>query len=259
MDTYEVDDKKRKRLETILTKRGKVPFSKTKVNLNHLGAKVSDDSANLSHIKMPVAQEKYMVEPIFPVPVYKTSLFNVYREEHQEWVSNLEREANNGNDNSVNKHVLEEEMMLPMKRKIMTHINTYFETVIQPFEEIEPYITQSWVNWTDKNHFHTTHRHTNSVISGVVYLHTSPRQPYDMVTFAKNQHNDIEIPNAHNNMFNSNGFNFDVHDMDMLIFPSSLYHGVPPKMTEGTRVSLAFNVFVKGILGHSQLLNEIKL
>ena len=41
--------------------------------------------------------------------------------------------------------------------------------------------------------------------------------------------------------------------------PNLLIIGVPPKMTEGTRVSLAFNVFIKGTLGHAQLLNEIKL
>ena len=250
---------KKERLDTILTKRGKVRFSKTKVNLQHLGAKVSDDSANLANTTMPVANQKYMVEPIFPTPLYKTSLFNVYREEHQEWISKLEREPNNGNVNSVNKHVLEEEMMLPMKRKIMSHIKTYFETIIQPFEDIEPYITQSWVNWTDKGHFHATHKHSNSIVSGVVYLHTSPSQPFDMVTFAKEGRNDIEIPAGNNNQFNRTGFNSDVHDMDVIIFPSSLYHGVPTKMTEGTRVSLAFNTFIKGTLGHEQLLNEIKL
>ena len=100
---------KKERLDTILTKRGKVRFSKTKVNLQHLGAKVSDDSANLANTTMPVANQKYMVEPIFPTPLYKTSLFNVYREEHQEWISKLEREPNNGNVNSVNKHVFHDE------------------------------------------------------------------------------------------------------------------------------------------------------
>ncbi len=41
------------------------------------------------------------------------------------------------------------------------------------------------------------------------------------------------------------------------MFPSTLAHSVPRKSDDNVRISLAFNVFVKGVLGRTNDLNEL--
>ena len=46
---------------------------------------------------------------------------------------------------------------------------------------------------------------------------------------------------------------------DIVLFPSSLTHMVETKEGDNTRVSLAFNVFIKGTIGNNKQLTELKL
>jgi hypothetical protein len=36
--------------------------------------------------------------------------------------------------------------------------------------EIDPFVTQSWLNWTKPGQWHHKHSHPNSLYSGVLYL-----------------------------------------------------------------------------------------
>ena len=44
------------------------------------------------------------------------------------------------------------------------------KTVRCPQNNVEIYITQSWLNYIDENQYHPMHYHPNSVVSGVLYL-----------------------------------------------------------------------------------------
>jgi hypothetical protein len=35
---------------------------------------------------------------------------------------------------------------------------------------VTPYITQSWLNYTETNQYHHKHEHPNSLVSGVFYV-----------------------------------------------------------------------------------------
>ena len=50
-----------------------------------------------------------------------------------------------------------------------------------PKEELDFYITQSWINITKPDEFHHEHFHTNSIISGVFYIST---EEDDAITFS---------------------------------------------------------------------------
>ena len=46
---------------------------------------------------------------------------------------------------------------------------------------------------------------------------------------------------------------------NIFLFPSSLTHMVETKQGENTRISLSFNVFVKGTIGNNKNLTELIL
>jgi hypothetical protein len=55
-----------------------------------------------------------------------------------------------------------------------------FRTIICPKNNIELYITQSWLNYTEENQYHHRHEHPNSVVSGVLYFDSDKK---DMIKY----------------------------------------------------------------------------
>ena len=52
---------------------------------------------------------------------------------------------------------------------------------------------------------------------------------------------------------------YNVGSGDLVLFPSNLVHSVEQATGDHTRISLAFNVFVKGELGSPDRLNSLTL
>jgi hypothetical protein len=61
------------------------------------------------------------------------------------------------------------------------------------------------------------------------------------------------------NVWNSETWWFPVKTGDIIMFPSSLTHMVENKEGTNTRISLAFNVFIKGTIGNNKQLTELIL
>ena len=61
------------------------------------------------------------------------------------------------------------------------------------------------------------------------------------------------------NMWNSESWWFSVKTGDVILFPSSLTHMVETKEGDNTRISLSFNVFIKGTVGNNKNLTELHL
>src|SRR5210317_846014 len=49
----------------------------------------------------------------------------------------------------------------------------YFDEIIQADNEVKPYITQSWINFTKENGHHHLHAHANSIVTAVLYIETT--------------------------------------------------------------------------------------
>ena len=58
-------------------------------------------------------------------------------------------------------------------------------------------------------------------------------------------------------MMNSDSWWFNVKSGKIIIFPSSLTHHVDNVIADDTRISIAFNSFIKGILGDNKSLTEL--
>jgi ectoine hydroxylase-related dioxygenase (phytanoyl-CoA dioxygenase family) len=69
----------------------------------------------------------------------------------------------------------------------------------------------------------------------------------------------IAIQTEKFNTFNSSSWWFPVETGQVFLFPSSLTHSVGTKQGKNTRISLAFNVFIKGTIGSQKSLTELIL
>ena len=82
----------------------------------------------------------------------------------------------------------------------------------------------------------------------------------DKIKFFKpNSYQLIQPEKTKFNLFNSETWTIPVKPGLVFLFPSSLVHCVDFKKSSTRRVSLAFNVFVKGTLGDNRALTELIL
>ena len=208
---------------------------------------------------MTITKPEYI--NLFPTPVICTSLDRDFsKEETDFFYKQLESvNCNEGNVTSTNSYILEEPEMKSLKIIIQEALNLYMSTIIVPKNKLNVKITQSWLNLTEENHYHHKHSHSNSIISGVLYIDTCDET--DKITF----HNpkswwseQIAIPTNDYNEWNSPSWWIPAETKSILMFPSQLQHSVKT-ITTKKRISLAFNTWVDGELGDHFTLTQLKM
>lgn len=194
---------------------------------------------------------------LFPTIVTKHSLGRQFTKSEINYLySHTEMRKNHGNLNTVNSYVLNHGLMSDFKTQILKCIDEYIKNICKPKEKITPYITQSWINYTENGGWHHKHNHYNSFLSGVLYIDTSNK---DKITFHKPGYNQIYIHSNQWNETNSLSWDIDVAVGDIVLFPSHLDHEVTPIDSKTPRVSLAFNTFIHGNLGDELQLTKLKI
>jgi uncharacterized protein (TIGR02466 family) len=164
---------------------------------------------------------------------------------------------NDGNITSNNNYILNEKPFVNIKKELDLRVQDYFDKVISPANNITPYITQSWLNYTETSQYHHKHAHPNSLVSGVFYINC--HEELDKIKFFNESYKTIKPEVKTWNLWNSESWWFPVKTGDLVMFPSSLTHMVENKEGTNTRISLAFNVFIKGIIGNNKNLTELVL
>jgi uncharacterized protein (TIGR02466 family) len=194
---------------------------------------------------------------IFPTPIYMSKLDRTLTPLELKFVNKQKKNTfkNEGNIASNNHYILNEKPFANIKKEIDKRVQDYFYKVLSTTDAITPYITQSWLNYTETNQYHHKHSHPNSLVSGVFYINC--HEKLDKIKFFKDGYQTIkpEIKDWH--LWNSETWSFTVKTGDIIMFPSSLTHMVENKEGTNTRISLAFNVFIKGNLGNKQSSNEL--
>jgi uncharacterized protein (TIGR02466 family) len=201
---------------------------------------------------------------IFPTPVYSNILKNNFSKKEKNF---LDKEIKIVKDVPLplgkakinipkNVYILNSKELKNLKNNILVEIKNYFKEIINTHNKVEPYINQSWLNFTVKGTRHVSHHHENSYLSGVLYLETDEK---DQITFAKSNYLQINIEPKNHNPFNSQSWHLPVIKNQILLFPSSLLHSVETKKSDKDRISLAFNVFLKGKIGEEKLLRGLNL
>jgi len=199
------------------------------------------------------------INGIFPTPIYISKLNRELTNKELSFIDKTKSDCNKneGNITSNDNYILNQKVFSKLKEDLDLRIKDYFEKVISPTDAITPYITQSWLNYTETNQYHHKHAHPNSLVSGVFYINCDEK--FDKIKFFNDKYKTIKPEIKNWNIWNSESWWFSVKTGDIILFPSSLTHMVETKEGTNTRISLAFNVFIKGTIGNNKLLTELIL
>jgi uncharacterized protein (TIGR02466 family) len=202
---------------------------------------------------------KAEISGVFPEPIYRSTLNRKLTKEEVSFIDKNKSDVfkNEGNTTSNDTYILNKNEFKNLKKELYLKVQDYFDRVISSSDSITPYITQSWLNYTERDQYHHKHRHSNSLISGVFYINCDEK--FDSIKFFSGKHNPIQVEVKEWNLWNSGSWRFPVKTGDIILFPSSLPHMVENNQEADTRISLSFNVFIKGILGADKKLNELML
>jgi uncharacterized protein (TIGR02466 family) len=200
-----------------------------------------------------------IIFPLFPIPIYISKLNRELTEEEFLFINKnkLDVYKNEGNTTSNDNYILNQKIFNSLKEDLYLKVQYYFKNILLYTDSAVPFITQSWLNYTEKNQYHHKHKHFNSLMSGVFYINCNEK--FDKIKFFNNNYQTINPEVKEYNIWNSDSWSFPVKTGDIILFPSSLMHMVETKKGDNTRISLAFNTFIKGNLGIKNELTELIL
>lgn len=198
-----------------------------------------------------------VINNLFPTPVAGFELGRDLSEVEREHLFNLEIRENIGNFTTIEANVLGHPKLHSLTEFLNNSLQEYFNTVYAPKHDATLCITQSWVNYTNRDQFHHRHNHSNSLVSGVFYIQASKET--DKLHFFNETYRQIKIVPRELNIHNSESWWLTAATGVLYLFPSSLTHMVEQVKGEDTRISLSFNTFPKGIVGDEEGLTGLKL
>jgi len=188
-----------------------------------------------------------MIDGIFPVPIGRYIFERHFYYDELNFINSLKKKDNFGNSISEDKSVLDLPEFKEIRNSLEGCLTDFFQTVYNPKNKTNIYITQSWINWSTKGQYHHQHAHPNSFVSGVLYIEAN--KDTDKIIFHKNNYRQLEIIPKDRHILNSDTWDYSVGSGDIMLFSSDLVHSVPEIDTDQTRISLAFNSFIEGELG----------
>ena len=132
------------------------------------------------------------------------------------------------------------ELVISTSKEILDELKYDVEDVV---------ITDMWATVLKSGENHPAHTHSNNFLSGVWYLHSydqgasimfrDPRPAADVITPRKKE----------TNVTNASLLRYASKQNRAIFFPSWLQHWVEPNKSTNNRISIAWNIQVKGQVG----------
>ena len=132
--------------------------------------------------------------------------------------------------------------------KILEYSKNVFDKLELKYDSFK--ITDMWSNVLKPGETHRPHTHSNNMLSGVYYvdaietsgiIFTDPRPQAGVIQ-----------PDVNKQILdNASIVKYDSATNRMILFPSWLQHYVPVNETNKNRISIAFNIMFKGLVGSS--------
>jgi uncharacterized protein (TIGR02466 family) len=177
--------------------------------------------------------------PLFSKPILKSKITNINVD-----LSTIKWAQNYQNWISESQDILSTEPFRIMLEEIGSKVADYFYGVMRVSPSTEIYITESWLNKTEKGQSHHRHWHPNSILSGVVTLAGDANS--GQLKLITSQYDTLEFEVIDASVYNAKSWSFQSEPGNIIIFPSNVEHLVEPYYGEEPRITLSFNTFVKG-------------
>ena len=205
---------------------------------------------------------EHEIHGLFPCPVYIIKRDSIVSPKEKKEIGTIIKEGmhkNYGNTTSNNSYIFNSKLK-NIKQFCEQQLKIYVEEVIRPKEELDFYITQSWLNITKPGEYHHEHSHQNSIISGVFYVSTEDNDNIMMTDLNLKVKQFFQFPPKEYNIWNSSTWTFLAKNNELILFPSWLTHQVNSNEKGTTdRISISFNTFVRGILGNQDAASQLIL
>ena len=131
-----------------------------------------------------------------------------------------------------------------LTKSIMDMGEYIFNDLKFEYEDFE--ITEMWANVSKRGEGHQVHTHLNNIFTGVFYVEygesirfLDPRPAANVLSPTMKEYNSE----------NSNICGFPSTENSMLLFPAWLQHYVPQNRRTERRISVSFNLMLKGMVG----------
>ena len=207
--------------------------------------------------------ETYNITKLFSTPVFQSSAKYKFNKSELEFIHKQKENVainQNGNSYSKNNYVLDSPELKNLKEFCNKNLFMFFYDRFKVKKDIEIYITQSWINFNQKDTSHHRHKHVNSIISSVLFIkgETCP------IIFYNSERNlfgnllsydDFTAPNEDN----TSQVYFNNQNGQLFLFPSTLMHSVAKNKSDVERISLSFNTFIRGQLGGDNTLQILNI
>jgi uncharacterized protein (TIGR02466 family) len=200
---------------------------------------------------------------LFGVPVYTDDVAPISTKSIDYILSLPFKEmANNNGFITETVTLLDDPKCLEIRNKILNAFDDYVYNLLKIKPEVEFYITTSWAIKFEPGGSTQAHTHSNSLYSGVLYLKAA--EETGQISFHKySKYLDVCSPTfdlgfTEYNIFNSDKWSIAPHKNQIIIFPSNVVHSVEINNSKDDRISIAFNVFIKGNFGNRESALSIK-
>ena len=208
-------------------------------------------------------QIKHNITPLFPTPLYQTYIPPNLSSISQYWDSQEMAASNETSSNygirSKNSYILNETPCHEISDYILSHVLNFGKNYLNYAYESYKF-SQSWISFKSPGEQHSTHTHSNSTISGVIYYgkwdSNFPGIGFHNTTLPGPTRPKMEL-NKHTPYSQIHAY-FNPSPGMLLLFPSYLPHSVPINKTTEIRKSIAFNVVPTEGLGNELELTELK-
>ena len=117
--------------------------------------------------------ETYNIKRLFSTPVFQSSEKYKFNKSELEFIDKQKENVKinqKGNLYSKNNYVLDSPELKNLKEFCNRNLFMFFYDRFKVKKDIEIYITQSWINFNQKNTSHHRHKHVNSIVSSVLFI-----------------------------------------------------------------------------------------
>ena len=136
-----------------------------------------------------------------------------------------------------------------LSNKVLELSKKYIDELKYEYED--HYITDMWSNMLRRGETHRPHTHSNNLVSGVFYLHCNDDSPALTFIDPRPQTTVLQPQQKEYTRENSTIWQVPAKINRMVLFPSWLQHYVP-KNNSHDRISISFNVMLRGQVGRSE-------